>query len=862
MRALPGAGGADPRFDRVRELFDRALALPAADRPGFVAAGAEGDDALAAEVLSLLSALEAEPELLERPAIAEMMTATPPAAVGDQPADGTSRVDRRVGSYRLLRCIGEGGMGAVYEAVRADEQFDKRVAVKLVRAGLAGDAVQRRFRRERQILAQLDHPGIARLLDGGVTDRGEPYLVMEYVEGQPITDYCDQRRLGVSERLDLFRSVCEAVAYAHRNLVVHRDLKPGNILVTAGGDVKLLDFGVSKLLRDTDGDTEGTVTQLGGRFLTPAYASPEQLRGEPVSTSSDVYSLGVILYELLCGQRPLELGGYSPVEIARALEVDPTRPSDVARTRAAALTGETRVLRLRRKLSGELDNVVLMALRKEPGRRYASVEQLSDDVARYLDGRPVRAQGDSTTYRVRKFVGRHRTGVAAVVLLILALGGGVAATSWQARRARRDAAEAQVQRRKAERVAAFVGDMFRSADPELRGRDIKVADVLGEAAQRAHVELAGEPEVQAGVQTAIGQAYAGLGLLAEAKPLLFAALATRARGAAGNVDYVASLDRIANLYFEEQQLDSARVFYERELAALKQERATDTLQLATALDGLGRIHNWMSDYPGAERLQRQALDLRRRVLPPGSVPLAESLNDLAVVLGQQARWSEAEPLHREELAIVRRQYGPTHPRVADASTNLAFVLQEQAKYAAADSFYRAALTMRLRLLGPDHASVAWTRQNYGNLLLLQGNYAGAIENARLVLALRGRTLPDKHILVSSALQLLGRGLLETGRGAESERLLRESLALRRRNYPPGHWLVASAESVLGDCLVRRGKLAEAEPLLLGADERLRQALGPDHPRSRENAGRLAALYAATGDTARAAHYRSLAGGLR
>jgi tetratricopeptide (TPR) repeat protein len=846
-----------PQFQHVRDLFDRALEQPAVERAAYVAAQAAGDEALASEVLALLAAFDSEAELLEQPAIAALVTHAAPTASDAAAEAGPVFADRRVGHYRLLRCIGEGGMGAVYEAVRADDQFDKRVALKVVRGGLPGDAVQRRFRRERQILAQLDHPGIARLLDGGMTERGEPYLVMEYVEGMPLTTYCDERRLDVAGRLGLFRQVCDAVQYAHRNLVVHRDLKPGNILVTAEGAVKLLDFGVSKLLHAEEPDTEGTVTQLGGRFLTPAYASPEQLRGEPVSTSSDVYSLGVILYELLCGQRPLELGGHSPVEVARALEVDPTRPSEVARTRVVVGTGEPRTPRLRRKLSAELDNIVLMALRKDPARRYASVEQLSEDVRRFLTGMPVLAQGDSAGYRLRKFAGRHRTGLAAVALLILALAGGVAGTGWQARRATQHAAEAELQRRKAERVAAFVADMLRSADPGIRGRDVKVADVLDEAAQRARVELAGEPEVQAGVQSAIGQAYTGLGLFGEAEPLLHAALETFRRSGGGRgTEYLAGLDHLADLHFQEQQFDSARLFYEQELAALAREPRPDSLRLAAVLGGLGRIHNWLGDPVRAETLQREALALWRG--QPGARPeqVAEALNDLGVVLGQQARWSEAEPLHREALRLVRGVRGERHPEVAQELANLAFILEQQKKYPAADSFYRAALALRTELLGPDHPDVAWTRQNYAGMLYDRGDYAAAMAGARQVLALRGRTLPENHVLVSSALQLLGRGLVRTGQAKEGERVLRESLELRRRSYPPDHWLVASAESVLGECLVRRGKLAEAERLLLRADRELRARLGPQHPRTLENVARLAALYTAAGDPVRAAEYRA------
>lgn len=849
-----------PPFQRIRELFDLALEQPASERAAFVSANSGGDGRLEEEVLSLLAAFDADPELLETPAIASLLSSTAATTASSDEAAGESvPAEGRLGSYRLVRRIGEGGMGAVYEAVRADGQFDKRVAVKLVRGGLHSEAVRRRFRREREILAQLDHPTIARLLDAGVTERGEPYFVMEYVEGEPLTTYCETRGLSVSERLELFLGICEGVQYAHRNLVVHCDLKPGNILVTSDGAVKLLDFGVSKLLRDSEPDTTGTLTRLGGRFVTPAYASPEQLRGERVTTSSDVYSLGVLLYELLCGQRPVELRGNSPVEIARALEVDPTRPSEVVATRETSGRRAVRWPLRRGKLPAELDTIALMALRKEPARRYASVEQLAADIRRFQAGLPVMAQGDAAAYRLRKFVRRHRAAVTAMLVLILSLGGGVAATSWEARRAERAAAQAQVQREKAESVVAFLGNMFRSADPRLKGRNVKVADILSDAAQRAQRELSGDPEVQAGVETAIGMAYSGLGLYPQAAPLFRAALRIhRQRDGRLASTYVGSLEQLADLEFQEQRTDSAGAYYQQALTALERESRPDSLQIATALDGLGEVYNWRGEYATAAVLQRRALALRRKLAGPESEGVAVSLNDLAVVLGQQARWSEAEPLLREALGILIRLHGRQHPDVAEEMSNLAFVLEQQKNYPAADSFYRAALRMRTRLLGPDHPEVAWTQQNYANMLFDLGDYKDAIAGARRVLALRGRVLPDTHILITSALQLLGRSMLATGHPAKAETLLRESLRLRRKVYPPDHWLVASAESVLGGCLVRRHKLAEAKRLLLDADTLLRASLGPDHPLVRENAARLADLYAASGDSARAARYRALA----
>ena len=414
---------ADPepsaRWQRVKDLLDRALELDPARLPAFLEAECGSDDSLRREVLGLVADAERDWSLIDRgPAVLGPIAAAP----------RTERIGSRIGPYEILSELGRGGMGQVFLARRADDEFQKRVAIKLVPPGPAREIALERFRSERQISATLEHPNIARLLDGGTTAEGEPYFVMEYVEGQPLTVYAEENGLSIERRLRLFREVCEAVHYAHRNLVVHRDIKPSNILVTSEGVPKLLDFGIAKLL-DPAGPAAGGETGTLVRMLTPDYASPEQVRGGRVSTSSDVYSLGVVLYELLAGRKPYRIETGDPVELVRLVcEQDPERPSAVSP-----------------RLSGDLDAIVLKAMRKEPEHRYASVEAFSADVGRYLDGRPVLARRGTTAYRLGKFVSRNRVGVAAAALLVAALGAGVWATVLEARRAR--AAEAKAERR-------------------------------------------------------------------------------------------------------------------------------------------------------------------------------------------------------------------------------------------------------------------------------------------------------------------------------------------------------------------------------------------------------------------------------
>jgi serine/threonine protein kinase len=443
------------RYKQVRDLAGAALDRPEAERRAFLAAACGADEALRAEVSSLLAAAD---EVRDSPFLENAVALTDGVATGTTSETVEALPPGcRVGPYEILEAIGHGGMGSVYRAVRADETYRQVVAVKVVRRGMETPAAQRRFREERQILAALEHPGIARLLDGGTTEDGLPYLVMEHVPGDPIDAYCDGGRLGVPERLRLFVKVCEAVHHAHRSLVVHRDLKPGNILVTPEGTPKLLDFGIARLLSPPDAATPADHTATSLRAFTPQYASPEQVRGTPVTTSSDVYSLGVVLYELLAGSRPHE-GGLAHEMMAAICNVDPDRPSTcVARTKirttgsaTAEITpeavSETRGLSpalLRRKLSGDLDTIVLKALRKAPTDRYASVEALADDVRRHLEGRPVQARPQTAGYRAGKFVRRNPGLVAASVLALAALLGGSVVSTRQARIARGERARAE-----------------------------------------------------------------------------------------------------------------------------------------------------------------------------------------------------------------------------------------------------------------------------------------------------------------------------------------------------------------------------------------------------------------------------------
>ena len=449
----------------VREIFDQAIDLPANERAAFLAQACRQNDGLLREVERLLSAHDAAGTFFDPLSSVDAGSPPPPGA----PAS--------VGPYRVVRELGRGGVGAVYLAIRDDDQYRKRVAIKLLRPGLESDEIVRRFRNERQILASIDHPFIAKLLDGGSTPEGFPYLVIEYVEGQPIDQYCDARRLPIDERLELFCKVCTAVHFAHQNLVVHRDLKPGNILVTPDGVPKLLDFGIAKLLNPEMFSLTAGETRADARMMTPEYASPEQVRGEPITTASDVYSLGVLLYELVTGHLPYRLQGRQLHQLARAICDDaPVRPStvvdleeeitgirgDVQRITAETVsrTREGTPERLRRKLRGDIEHMLLMAMRKEPHLRYASAEQFSDDIRRHHEGLPVRARKGTWTYRSSRFVRRHRVGLGIVALSMASLVTISAVTIRERRRAEQESARAKA-------VIQFLTSTLSAIDPRL-----------------------------------------------------------------------------------------------------------------------------------------------------------------------------------------------------------------------------------------------------------------------------------------------------------------------------------------------------------------------------------------------------------
>ena len=762
------------RYQQVKQIYQQAIDRDPAERMAWLVEACGTDDELLAEVEMLLDTSAETAPLLETPPPLPDFPQLPRRLAADQ------LIGQRIGPYKILREIGQGGMGTVYLAERADEQFRKRVALKVVKRGMDTEDILSRFRHERQILASLDHPNIARLLDGGTTEDGLPYFVMEFIEGQPIDLFCSTHKLNTNERLKLFRIVCSAVHYAHQNLVVHRDLKPSNILVTADGTVKLLDFGIAKILNPDLFPDAVLPTKTWERPMTPAYASPEQVRGLTITTASDVYSLGVILYELLSGQRPYQFKGYAPHEIAKVVcETEPDKPSTaVVRTSSVDRTiPNTESDKLSKQLKGDLDNIVLMALRKEPQRRYASVEQFSEDIRRHLDGLPVIAREDTFRYRTGKFIARNRMAVVAAAVFVVLLTGFLVTTLVQAGRIRRERDRAQLERAKAEKVSSFLVDLFKVNDPgEAKGNAVTARELLDKGSQKIGAELKDQPETQAKLMDTIGMAYDGLGLYPQALPLIEQSLATRQRLlGATHVEVGDSLRNLAQVKFNQGEYAVAAEKSRAALEVLRKTYGNEHLKVAQALSDLGLSLLFKGDAAGAEPYAREAVAILHKLPDTPSEVLLQTVANYGNVARQNRKFSEATQAMEESLALSRRVRGDDHPDTVVVLGGLALLLSDNdnpAKdYARAEKLSREALEKSRRILPAEHPQTIFNLIDLGGILLKQNNFAAAETTLREAYALAQKVLPAEHFRRTHAQHMLGRCYAEQRHFAEAEPLL-------------------------------------------------------------------------------------------
>jgi len=782
------------RWAEVGRLFDAAQGLTREGRTEFLERECPGDADMRAEVKSLLASLDGAESFLEHP-VAEPLR---------------SPLPRGVGSYEIVGKIGHGGMGVVYKAVRRDQGFERLVAVKLVKRGMDTDFILRRFDSERRILAGLDHPNIARVLDGGSTEDALPYFVMELIEGKNVLEYCDEKRLGIAERLALFQRVCSAVQYAHQRLVIHRDIKPGNILVTAEGVPKLLDFGLAKILAVEEKAVDRTETAL--RLLTPEYASPEQVRGQELTTASDVYSLGVVLYELLTGERPYRLRTRTSEEISGAvLNQEPEKPSS------------------RAPLHRDLDAVVMMALRKEPARRYASAEQLSEDIRRHLEGLPVRARQDSFGYRAGKFVRRHKLGMAAGALVAASLVAGMAISLWQMRAARFERNRAQAEAIRAQETARFLGGLFQGANPvEARGKTLTARELLDRGTERIAHDLDGQPEIQASLLVVIADAYDRVSAPREALALAERSLSLRERVLApaslGVAEGLHQVGRLRRRLGQPAQalplLERATALRETLLGPAHRDVAATLRERALTLNDLGRGVD-------ARPLLERAIAIQERVAPAGA-SLALLYNNFGFLLLEGGDAAAARKAYERSIAVYERTNETDSWGIAMPLVNLGELLRQQEELDQAETLFQRVLAFDEKLFGAESSGVAYALACLGDLKHAKGDSEGGREMLERSLAIYGRVLPPEHPELAAPLTYLGDVCLTQKRPGEARRLFERALAITERAHGPDHPAAAEALVALARALDASGEKGAAEGLLRRALSIQRKTLAASH----------------------------------
>lgn len=803
----------EARWQQVESLFLEAISRPVDERAASLTAACAGDAVLSAEVTGMLAAHEeVADDYLER------LDAGRAAALL-QETDGN--LVESIGPYRLIEELGRGGMGKVYLAERADGQFEQQVALKLVKRGMDSDAVLRRFLAERQILARLQHPHIACLLDGGLHHDGRPYFAMERIEGRPITQYCDKNRLSVGERLTLFADVCRAVQYAHGNLVVHRDLKPSNILVTEQGQVKLLDFGIARVL-DAASDVENhTLTEAGFRVITPEYAAPEQVRSGTITTATDVYALGVILYELLTGRRPYRLEGRGPDEVARIIcDTEPERPSTaVGRIRATADSAasaisqarRTSLALLRRRLAGDLDTVVLKAMRKEPEQRYASTEAFVGDIKRYLDRLPVAARKGTWSYRAKRFVQRHGRGVAGATSFVLLLAAFVGVymhgVAQESRAAQREAARAHL-------MAGVMQELLEAGDPYAWGAQRRDSLLLVLGREKVTTDLAGEPDLQVDLLTTLGRVYRRRGQYDEARVLLEQARAiARATYAAPHPSIITALKELGFYYSDTGGYEQAGLFHAEALTMQRQLFGDGHPEAIRGMNVLAQLEWLKGNHIEAERTLRQIVELGRETHGTTDPAYLSSLWKLARVRYIRGKFAEAEQHFLEILARRRERFGEPHRDVALAMQWLGLVLTDKGDFAASDAYLRQALAMQRDVLSDEHQDIAVSLFGLGLLAMEQGRYPEAVAWLEESIAMTRQVLGENHVDTALHMQILGEAYRLMGDYERSETMLRDALRRNRQVLDAPHKRLASILVPLGRTLSGAGELAAAKATL-------------------------------------------------
>ena len=853
-------------WEKVKEIFNEAIGLSPNEREKYLNKTCGNNPEIFNEVNSLLLSYQNQDGFLDNPG------KNLPVFSNKFNNDYTGQ---HIGPYQLINKIDEGGMGVVYLGVRADKEFDKKVAIKLIKQGPRADYIIKKFQNERQALASLDHPYIAKLLDGGTTENGIPYFIMEFVDGIPINNYCDKNNLSISNRLTLFRKVCKAVNFAHKNLVIHRDLKPSNILVTNDGNPKLLDFGIAKILDDKNSpdNTNNTKTEIWN--LTPEYASPEQVMGGNITTASDVYSLGVLLYKILTGHHPYRLSNYLPAEITKVIcESSPEKPSTIIHTteelklsdgtikiispeKISSVRSEN-INKLSKKLSGDLDNIILMAMRKEPERRYSSVEQFSVDIWRHLSGLPVIAQKDTLTYRTSKFIRRHKYGFAASMLIILLFITSIIAISWQAGIAASQRDKAKIEAEKFEKINSFLQQMLNSPDPSVDGKEVKVVDVLNNALKKLDQNMDTAPEIRASIRTSLATTFENLGLYDKAKLQYQKALDTR-RMLYGETNFktAVSIKNLAYVFVLQGDYPKAKQLYYKSINILEKLDSTKSIAYADAQNETGILLTDMGNDNEAITSFNKALPVYKENLGKESQQVASVLNNMAIANDDKGDPTSAEENYKEALKIDLKVMGKDNYELTHIYNNLAFVLVERKKYQEAINYFEKSYKIRKSAVGTNHPDFALATYNLGCTYYYVNNYKKALVLIDTAIRIWKKTLPLDHPLFGNAYFWKGKIYNSLNKPETAISFLKKSLGIRLKKQSNNKPVIARTKCELARSYMLEKKFRSAESLLLKNFKILKKAFGKDNIQVQEVEKILFDLYSKWKKPAEAEKYTTL-----